>query len=99
MISTTAMIRLGHVFSNYLIDGYDSNEKGYARSVRQIMEITGCSEQEAHDAYYEVRGSEYDFKVAVTMCFTKLSAEEARKALEKHDGNLKLLLKDMNIDY
>lgn len=99
MVSSTAMIRLGHVFSNYLIDGYDTNEKGWARSVRQIMEMTGCSEQEAHDAYYEVRGTEADFKVAVTMCFTKLSAEESRAALARHDGNIKLVLKEMNINY
>lgn len=99
MVSTTAMIRLGHVFSNYLIDGYDTNEKGWARSVRQIMELTGCSEQEAHDAYYEVRGTEQDFKVAVAMCFTKMSSSEVREALKKYDGNLKLLLKDLNIEY
>ena len=99
MISSTAMIRLGHVFSNYLIDGYDTNEKGWARSVRQIMDMTGCSEKEAHDAYYEVRGTEHDFKVAVTMCFTKLSADKARQALAKKDGNLKLVLKEMDINY
>ncbi|MDO4940732.1 MAG: N-acetylmuramic acid 6-phosphate etherase [Erysipelotrichaceae bacterium] len=99
MVSSTAMIKLGHVFSNYLIDGYDTNEKGWARSVRQIMEMTGCSEQEAHDAYYEVRGTEHDFKVACTMCFTKLSADKAREALAKHDGNLKLVLKELDIKY
>ena len=99
MVSSTAMIKLGHVFSNYLIDGYDTNEKGWARSVRQIMEMTNCSEQEAHDAYYEVRGTENDFKVAVTMCFTKLNVEEARAILKENDGNLKLVLKKLNINY
>ena len=99
MVSSTAMIKLGHVFSNYLIDGYDTNEKGWARSVRQIVEMTGCSEQEAHDAYYEVRGTDKDFKVACTMCFTKKSSDEARKLLDEHDGNLKLVLKDLNIKY
>jgi len=99
MVSSTAMIRLGHVFSNYLIDGYDTNEKGWARSVRQIMEMTGCSEQEAHDAYYEVRGTEQDFKVAVAMCFTKMNQADTRAALAKHNGNLKELLKDLDIKY
>ncbi|MBR4421681.1 MAG: N-acetylmuramic acid 6-phosphate etherase [Erysipelotrichaceae bacterium] len=96
MVSTTAMIRLGHVFSNYLIDGYDTNEKGYARSVRQIMEMTGCTEEEAHDAYY---GTNYDFKLAVTMCFTRLDAEEAQKALDRNDGNLKKVLMERGIQY
>lgn len=99
MVSSTAMIRLGHVFSNYLIDGYDTNEKGWARSVRQIMEMTNCSEKEAHDAYYEVRGTEQDFKVAVAMCFTKMKSDEVRTALKKHNGNLKLLLNELNIKY
>ena len=99
MVSSTAMIKLGHVFSNYLIDGYDTNEKGWARSVRQIVEMTGCSEQEAHDAYYEVRGSENDFKVACAMCFTKKTSDEVRQLLTKHDGNLKLVLKELNIKY
>lgn len=99
MVSSTAMIKLGHVFSNYLIDGYDTNEKGWARSVRQIVEMTGCSEQEAHDAYYEVRGTEQDFKVAVAMCFTKKSSSEVRELLAKHNGNLKLLLQELNINY
>jgi len=99
MVSSTAMIRLGHVFSNYLIDGYDTNEKGWARSVRQIMEMTGCDEKKAHDAYYEVRGSEQDFKVAVAMCFTNMNSEDTRNALKKHNGNLKLLLKELDIKY
>ena len=99
MVSSTAMIKLGHVFSNYLIDGYDTNEKGWARSVRQIVEMTGCSEQEAHDAYYEVRGSKEDFKVACTMCFTKKTSNEARELLAKHNGNLKLVLKELDIKY
>jgi len=99
MVSSCAMIKLGHVFSNYLIDGYDTNEKGWARSVRQIMEMTGCTEKEAHDAYYEVRGTESDFKVACTMCFTKLSQKDARAALLRNDGNLKMVLKEMDINY
>ena len=96
MVSTTAMIRLGHVFSNYLIDGVDTNEKCYARSVRQLMEMTSCSEEEARDAYY---GTDHDFRLAVTMCFTGLDAKQAKELLDRNGGNIKKALIEKGIEY
>ena len=96
MVSTTAMIRLGHVFSNYLVDGIDTNEKCYARSIRQIMEITGYPEEEAHDAYY---GANRDIKLALAMCFTGLDLNQAQAALDRNEGNLKKMLMERGIKY
>ncbi|MBQ6559856.1 MAG: N-acetylmuramic acid 6-phosphate etherase [Erysipelotrichaceae bacterium] len=96
MVSTTAMIRLGHVFSNYLVDGIDTNEKCYARSIRQIIEITGCPEEEANDAYYKANR---DIKLALAMCFTGLDVKEAQIALDRNEGNLKKVLTERGIKY
>ncbi len=44
MISTTAMIKIGKVFNNYMVDLTPVNEKLTHRALRLITEITGCDQ-------------------------------------------------------
>jgi len=49
MISTTVMIRLGHVQGNKMVDMQLSNEKLVDRAVRMVMEETGVSRAKAEE--------------------------------------------------
>ena len=47
MISTTVMIKLGHVYENLMINLKPSNLKLKKRCVSIVSEIAGCNESEA----------------------------------------------------
>ena len=47
MISTSVMVRLGHVYHNLMIDVQATNEKLVARQLGIIQEAIGCSKDEA----------------------------------------------------
>ena len=49
MISTSLMIKLGHVQGNQMVDMQLSNKKLVARGTRMIMEQTGLDEYTAND--------------------------------------------------
>ena len=50
MLSTGAMIRLGKVRGNLMVDVHATNEKLRDRAKRIVMAATGCNELEAQDA-------------------------------------------------
>lgn len=47
MISTSVMVKLGHVYHNLMIDVQATNEKLVARQLGIIQEAIGCSKEEA----------------------------------------------------
>lgn len=96
MISSAAMIRLGHTFSNFLIDGIETTEKGHARVIRQIMEITGCDKERAVSAYQKTNRN---FKVATLMVFANCDQQKASELLAEHENSLKKTLIALNIKY
>ncbi|MDR0803303.1 N-acetylmuramic acid 6-phosphate etherase [Fluviicola sp.] len=49
MLSTSIMIRLGHVKGNRMVDMQLSNEKLVDRGMRMVMEATGLNEQQANE--------------------------------------------------
>ena len=55
MISTTLMIKLGHVQGNQMVDMQLSNKKLVKRGTRMIMEQTGLDEYTAHDLLVKYR--------------------------------------------
>ena len=88
MISTAAMIRLGKVYENLMIDVEITNQKLRTRALGIIREITGVDEAEATqalDAYGSV-------KAAVFALLTDADAETARTLLTGNDGHLKRAL-------
>ena len=50
MLSTAAMVRLGKVYSNYMVDVKPMNEKLVRRARNIVMEVTGCDETQAAEA-------------------------------------------------
>ncbi|ASA19988.1 N-acetylmuramic acid 6-phosphate etherase [Paenibacillus donghaensis] len=91
MISTVAMIGIGKVYSNLMVDVKPTNEKLVQRAKAMISEITGCDEETAA-SYYEL--SKHQVKVAVVMLLMDLGYEEAQLKLMESDGFIRRAIQD-----
>lgn len=89
MISTIAMVRLGKVYDNLMVDIRPTNRKLRERAVRMVRTITGASRPQALDA---LRASNFHVKTAVLLIARGLDADEARAALSLADGHLRAAL-------
>jgi N-acetylmuramic acid 6-phosphate etherase len=85
MLTTTAMIRLGKVYSNLMVDVSPVNNKLKIRAKTIVVEATGVEEKEAEKALEEY-GS---VKLAILSLVTGLKGTEVQTLLEKHHGFLK----------
>ena len=85
MITTTAMIRLGKVYNNFMIDLMPVNAKLVERSKRLINEITGCGEERAARIFED---SGRKIRTAVIMASLQISKEEAEALLKQGNGNI-----------
>lgn len=78
-LSTGIMIRLGHVYSNLMIDMPATNEKLRNRAVRMVELAAGVPRPAAMQA---IRDAEGNVKLATVIAKKKVGAEEARTLLE-----------------
>ncbi len=85
MITTTAMIRIGKVYNNLMVDMLPLNSKLVDRAKRLIIEVTGCDRKEAETLYLASKGN---VRVAILMHLLKVEAEEALGLLEESGGSL-----------
>ena len=85
MLSTGAMIKLGKVYGNLMVDMKASNEKLVHRCQTIVCAATECDEATAVAA---LEACEYRPKIAIIMVCLGVDAEEARKLLEKADGRI-----------
>lgn len=84
-ISTGAMIRLGKVFGNLMVDLRATNQKLRDRSERILMDLLDISREHARDLLKLADGS---VKTAIAMAWTGLDPETARRRLLDVDGRL-----------
>jgi N-acetylmuramic acid 6-phosphate etherase len=89
MISTTAMIKLGMTYSNWMINVSMNNRKLRNRGLQILQEILGVKPDEANRLAGESGGK---LKVAVIMGALGCSREEAEKRLQDSDGNLRRII-------
>jgi len=85
MITTTAMIRLGKVYRNLMIDLTPVNRKLVERSKNLIMAATDCDRNTAELAF-EQSGSKP--KIAILMVLLGVDAATAADLVERHEGHL-----------
>lgn len=85
MISTTAMVKLGKVYDNFMVDLIASNEKLKDRAKRIIKSLTGADEERIKAVLKE---SDYAVKPAVLAIKKELTVAEAREKLTACDGYL-----------
>ena len=93
MLSTGAMIRLGKVYGNLMVDVKPTNEKLVRRCVTIVCEATGEPEGKAVQA---LESCDYHCKTAIVMLLCGKTADEARALLNRADGRVAeaLRLKD-----
>ena len=80
-LTTGAMIKLGKVYGNLMVDLRATNEKLRDRSQRIIMEMTGLSRPAAQKLLEQARGR---VKAALVMHFRRVNLNRALKILEKN---------------
>ena len=85
MLSTAAMIRLGRVYNNWMVDLSMNNEKLRRRGLRILEEATGASSADAKRAL----ARSGNLRVALLMLETGESAGEALFRLKQSAGNLR----------
>lgn len=88
-ISTAAMVLMGKVYGNLMVDVTISNQKLLARALRIIRQVTEVDEKRARLLLDQAQGS---VKLAIAMHATGLSPELAREALERAGGRLREVL-------
>lgn len=93
MLSTGAMIKLGKVYGNLMVDVKASNEKLVERTKKIVIEATGVSREEAEKVLLETN---YNVKLSILMILSKLNKEKATDILEKNKGYISHALKSIN---
>ncbi|MFK4888199.1 N-acetylmuramic acid 6-phosphate etherase [Lactococcus petauri] len=86
MISTIAMIGIGKVYNNLMVDVRPTNEKLVGRSKRIIMEATDCDYETAEKTF--IQAGE-DVKLAIVMILTNSAKDEAQEKLVQAKGFIK----------
>jgi N-acetylmuramic acid 6-phosphate etherase len=89
MLSTAAMVRLGHVYENLMIDVVLTNQKLRDRGLRILAEASG---EELSVAEHALRQSGHNVRVALVMLRLGLDAKTARGRLTSSKGNLRRAL-------
>jgi N-acetylmuramic acid 6-phosphate etherase len=86
MLSTAAMVRLGHVYENLMIDVAMTNQKLRGRGLRILAEASG---KNASAVRHALRQSGHNLRTALVMLKQGLDAGSARAKLQSAKGNLR----------
>jgi N-acetylmuramic acid 6-phosphate etherase len=83
MLTTAAMIKLGKVYGNLMVDVSPSNQKLMERAKRIVAQAAGVSMEEAQSV---LKQANYNPKLAIVMSKGAYTVEEAKARLEKAQG-------------
>lgn len=86
IISTGAMVQLGKVYGNRMVDVSVTNTKLLDRALRIICDLTEISRGEAQEL---LEKCDRNVKLSLLVHWTGLSPEEAAQQLAQHQGNLR----------
>jgi N-acetylmuramic acid 6-phosphate etherase len=89
MLSTAAMVRLGRVYNNWMIDVALSNKKLRQRGLHILQDAAGARPSQAARA---LRLAENDVRVALVMLKSGANASDARRRLRAAGGRLRSAL-------
>ena len=90
-LTTGAMIRIGKVYGNLMVDLKATNEKLRDRSLRILMELTGLSRRQAQNL---LRRADGQLKAAVVMHFRRVDLDRAMTILAASDQILRRAIVD-----
>ncbi len=83
MLTTAAMIRLGKVYENMMVDLQMTSKKLEERSKRTVMMVTGVSYEEASRVLEQAEGH---VKTALVMILSGVDDKEAKRRLRQTGG-------------
>lgn len=83
MLTTTAMIKLGKVYQNLMVDLQATSQKLAERGKRIIMLVTGVDYGQAEEY---LKKANYEVKTALVMIMAKVDKSEAKKKLKAANG-------------
>ena len=86
MITTTAMVQMGKVYQNMMVDLQMTNKKLVERSIRTVMMITEVDYEKASSVLNEASGH---VKTALVMLLANMTKEEAQSRLESTEGSVR----------
>jgi len=88
MLTTAAMIRLGKVYSNLMVDVQPTNQKLIRRAVAIVTEATGVEPEVAEQTLADYGST----KAAIFALLTGMEGDEVDAILDAHGGRLKAAL-------
>jgi len=91
-ITTLAMVQLGKVYENLMVDVRASNQKLRDRAVRIVQMISGADRTGAQQL---LKAAEGEVKTAVVMHAGPMEANEARRSLQASGWNLRTTLEKL----
>ncbi|QUG43091.1 N-acetylmuramic acid 6-phosphate etherase [Psychrobacillus sp. INOP01] len=83
MISTTAMIKIGKVYKNLMVDLNASNFKLRERAKQMVCNITDVTYEQAESVLEE---TDYDVKLAIVMIIAEVKKEKAETLITNSNG-------------
>lgn len=86
MISTGAMVKLGKVYQNLMVDVQATNIKLQDRACRIVAEATGCAMAQAGEVLAQTG---FAVKPAILMILAGVNADEAARLLSQQRGYLR----------
>jgi N-acetylmuramic acid 6-phosphate etherase len=92
-LSTVAMIRLGKVYDNLMVDVRPQSKKLQDRARRIVERLTNLPSAEANRLLRRAGGNP---KLAVVMGHRGVSKKEAERLLARHKGHLRGVIGDIN---
>ncbi|MDN6385759.1 MAG: N-acetylmuramic acid 6-phosphate etherase, partial [Alkalibacterium sp.] len=84
-----AMVGIGKVYKNLMVDVQPTNEKLVTRAENIVMKATDVEREEAKKALADSNGK---VKVAIIMILLNINEEEAVKKLEESEGHVRRAL-------
>ncbi|MFZ5969058.1 MAG: N-acetylmuramic acid 6-phosphate etherase [Bacillota bacterium] len=85
MLTTAAMVKLGKVYGNLMVDVQPLNLKLVERCKRIVMQATGASLEKTVETLEQTK---YDVKLAIFLIETDLDLEAGREVLKEYKGRL-----------
>lgn len=95
MLSTCAMVKLGKVYGNLMVDVQPTNDKLRQRAVRIVTEITGVEPAAAATLLQEAG---WQVKTAVVMGLAGIDAAEAQRRLQQSGGHVRTAIQSRRDD-
>lgn len=96
IISTGTMVQLGKVYGNRMVDVAVTNTKLHDRALRILCDLTELTRE---DAGFLLERSDRNVKLALLMHWTGLEKEASDRLLSKHQGNLRMAVREMSFEF